>query len=90
MKEKLINLKEKLGKQFDKMNGIILDGVLAAFMLIIIVGLFIGNSGSKSAALTMSDARVTLGNYKGIEISMEDQSVSDEDVDQYIDSLLTY
>lgn len=60
---------------------------IVAILLILFAVMRIKHVADKPS-ITMDNANVTLGNYVGIEVSMDELTVTDDDVNNYIESML--
>lgn len=64
--------------------------VAAACSCMMLTTVVLAGCNNKGPELTMDEAKVTLGNYKEIEISVDQLTVTDEDVQIYAESAVNY
>lgn len=62
--------------------------VLPVFTLIFSTAVLITGCGSKEPTVTLDQAKVTIGNYVGIEISVDDPTVTDEDIQKQAEQVI--
>ena len=62
--------------------------VLPVFTLIFSTAVLIMGCGSKEPTVTLDQAKVTIGNYVGIEISVDDPTVTDEDIQKQAEQVI--
>lgn len=62
--------------------------VLPVFTLIFSTAVLITGCGSKEPTVTLDQAKVTIGNYVGIEISVDDPTVTDEDIQKQAEQII--